>query len=54
MELKKWKLISLVIVATRTTSISFRKYLSNISGKLSIKKPQIGAMLGTAHYFRKY
>jgi hypothetical protein len=47
-------LISVVIVATETTSVSLRKYLSHISGKLSIKKPQIGAMLGTAYYFRKY
>jgi hypothetical protein len=41
-------------MATETISISFRQYLSNISGKLSIKKPQIGAMLGTVHYYRKY
>jgi hypothetical protein len=34
--------------------MSFRKYLNHISGKLSIKKPQTGAMLGTAYYFRKY
>jgi hypothetical protein len=41
-------------VATETSSISFRKYLDNISEKICIKIPQIGAMLGTAHYFRKY
>ena len=51
---KKRELISVVIVTTETTSVSLRKYLSHMSGKLSIKKPQIGAMLGTAYYFRKY
>ena len=39
-------------MATETISVSFRQYLSNMSGKLSIKNPQIGAMLGTVHYFR--
>jgi hypothetical protein len=52
MECKK-KLITVVTVATETISVSFRQYLSNISGKLNIKKPQIGAMLGTVHCYRK-
>jgi hypothetical protein len=49
----KKKLIPVVIVTTETISVSVRKYLSNIPGKLSIKEPQTGAMLGTVHWFRK-
>lgn len=49
----KKKLIPVVIVTTETISVSVRKYLSNIPGKLSIKKPKTGAMLGTVHWFRK-
>ena len=48
----KKELIPDVIVATETISVSFRKYLSNICGKLSIKKPQIGAIPRTVHCFR--
>ena len=49
----KKKLIPVVIVTTETISVSVRKYLSNIPGKLSIKEPQTGAMLGTVNWFRK-
>jgi hypothetical protein len=44
-----------IIGATGTTSKSFRKYLTNKTGKHDIKEPQKTDTLGTAHigYFRK-
>jgi hypothetical protein len=39
--------------ATGTTSKSFRKYLSSITGKQDIKELQKTAILGTAHILRK-
>jgi len=49
----KTKLIQIIIVATRTTSKSFRKYTSHIPGKHKIKELQKTDILGTAHIFHK-
>jgi hypothetical protein len=46
-------LISVITGATGTISKSFRKYLSNVPGKLKIKELQKTAILGTAHIIRK-
>ena len=48
----KTKMISVIIGATGTISKSFRKYVSNISGKheFTVQKT---AILGTAHTLRK-
>jgi hypothetical protein len=51
-ECKKKKLIPVMIGATGTISKSFRKYLSNITGK-HIKAQQQTATLGTAHVLRE-
>jgi hypothetical protein len=45
------KVIPVITGSSRTTSKSFRKYLSNILGKHGIKKIQKTAILGTAHIF---
>jgi hypothetical protein len=45
----KGEVMPLVIGATGTISQSFRKYLSNIPGKLEIKELQKTAILATAH-----
>jgi hypothetical protein len=42
-----------MIGGTGTISRSFRKYLSNIPGKLGIKELQKTAILGTAHILQK-
>jgi len=42
-----------IIGATGSTSKSFRKYLSNKSGKHEVKELQKTAILGTAHILRK-
>ena len=49
----KTKVIPVIIGATRTISKSFRKYVSNISGKYEVKELQTTAILGTAHLLRK-
>jgi len=45
----KEKVISVITGATRTTSKSFRKYLSNIPGKNDIKELQKTAIFETVH-----
>jgi hypothetical protein len=49
----KTKVMPVIIRATGTISISFRKYLSSITGKHDIKELQKTAILGTAHILRK-
>ena len=49
----KTKVIPVIIGVTGTISKSFRKYVSNISGKHEIKELQKTAILGTAHILRK-
>jgi hypothetical protein len=49
----KTKVIPVIIRATGTISIPFRKYLSNILGKNEIKELQTTAILGTAHILWK-
>jgi hypothetical protein len=49
----KTKVTPVIIGATRTISISFRKYLSSVPGKHDIKELQKTAMLGTAHILRE-
>jgi len=49
----KTKAIPVIIGATGTISKSFRKYVSNISGKHEVKELQKTAILGTAHILRK-
>jgi len=49
----KTKVIPVIIGATRTIAKSFRKYVSNIPGKLEVKELQKTAILGTAHILRK-
>jgi len=49
----KTKMIPVIIIATGTISKSFRKYVSNISGKHEVKELQKTAILGTAHTLRK-
>jgi hypothetical protein len=49
----KTNVIPVIIGATGTISKSFRKYLSNITGKHEIKEPQKTVILGTAHVLRK-
>ena len=49
----KTKVIPVIIGATRTISMSFRKYVSNIPGNHEVKELQKTAILGTAHILRK-
>jgi len=49
----KSKVILLIVGATGTISKSFRKFVSNISGKHEVKELQKTAILGTAHILRK-
>ena len=49
----KTNVMPLIIGATGTISLSFRKYVSNISGKHEVKELQKTAILGTAHILRK-
>jgi len=52
-ECKKTKVIPIIIGANGTISISFRKYVSNITGKHLFKELQKTAILGTAHILRR-
>jgi len=47
------KVIPVIIGATGTISMSFRKHVSNIPGKHEVKELQKTAILGTAHILRK-
>ena len=47
------KVIPVIIGATGTVSVSFRKYVSNIPGKHEVKELQKTAILRTAHTLRK-
>jgi len=49
----KTKVIPVIIGATGTVSKSFRKYVSNITGKHEINELQKTSVLGTAHIIRK-
>ena len=49
----KTKVIPVIIGATGTISKSFRKYVSNITGKHEVKELQKTSILGTAHILRK-
>jgi hypothetical protein len=49
----KTEVIPVIIGATGTISISFRKYLSGTPGKHDTKELQKTAILGTAHILRK-
>jgi len=49
----KTNVIPVIIGATGTISKSFRKYVSNITGKHDVKELQKTAILGTAHLLRK-
>jgi hypothetical protein len=49
----KTNVLPVTIGETGTISKSFRKYLSNITGKHEIKELQNTAILGTAHILRK-
>jgi hypothetical protein len=49
----KTKAIPVIIGATGTVSMSFRKYVSNIPGKREVKELQKTSILGTAHILRK-
>jgi hypothetical protein len=49
----KTKVIPVIIGATGTISVSFRKYVSNIPGNHEVKELQKIAILGTAHILWK-
>ena len=49
----KTKVIPVIIGAAGTISKTFRKYVSNISGKHEVKELQKTAILGTAHIIRE-
>jgi len=49
----KTKVIPVIIGVIGTISKSFRKYVSNTTGKHEIKELQKTAILGTAHILRK-
>jgi len=49
----KTKVIPVIIGATGTISKSFRKYVSNITGKHEVKELQKTNILDTAHILRK-
>ena len=49
----KTKVIPVIIGATGTISMSFRKYVSNIPVKHEVKELQKTAILGPAHTLRK-
>ena len=49
----KTNVIAVLIGATETISKSFRKYVSNKSGKHEVKELQKTGILGTAHILRK-
>jgi len=47
------KVMPVIIRATGTISKSFRKYVSDITGKHEVKELQKTAVLGTAHILQK-
>ena len=47
------EVIPVIIGATGTISMPFRKYVSNIAGKHKVKELQKRDILGTAHILRK-
>jgi hypothetical protein len=49
----KTYVIPVIIGATGTISMSFRKYVRNIPGNHEVKELQKTTILGTAHIFRK-
>ena len=49
----KTKVIPVIIGATGTIAMSFRKYICNVTGKHEVKELQKTAILGTAHILRK-
>jgi hypothetical protein len=49
----KSRVIPVIIGATGTISISFRKYVSTIPGNHDVRELQKTAILGTAHILRK-
>jgi hypothetical protein len=49
----KAKLIPVIVRTTVTTSKSFRKYLSNVTGKLHSNEQAKTAILGTAYGLQK-
>jgi len=49
----KTKVMPVITGANGTISKSFRKYVSNITGKHEVKELQKTAILGTAHILRK-
>jgi hypothetical protein len=49
----KAKVIPVIIGATGTISISFRKYVSDIPGNYDVRELQKTAVLGTAHILRE-
>jgi hypothetical protein len=49
----KTRVIPVIIGATGTISISFRKYVSTIPGNHEVRELQKTAILGTAHILRK-
>jgi hypothetical protein len=53
MRKKKTKVIPVITGANGTISKSFRKYMSNIPGKLEVKEPQKTSISGTAHILQK-
>jgi hypothetical protein len=50
----KTNVIPVIIGTTGTISKSFRKYLSNVTGKHEIKELQKTTILGTVPVLRKY
>jgi hypothetical protein len=49
----KTRVIPVIIGASGTISISFRKYVSSIPGNHEVREIQKTAILGTAHILRK-
>jgi len=49
----KTRVIPVIIGATGTISISFRKYVRDIPGNHDVKELQKTAILGTAHVLRR-
>jgi hypothetical protein len=50
---EKTRVIPVIIGATGTISISFRKYVSSIPGNHEVRELEKTAILGTAHILRK-
>jgi hypothetical protein len=49
----KARVIPVIIGATGTISVSFRKYVSSITGNHEVRELEKTAILGTAHILRK-